>query len=100
MIQDMINSENSMNTTESTNANIFKINTDIVASKPFDWIHFSSIYGLCVLTSYGILLHNIYEKILLHLSPLTGFVSAVGTDCILKGLRMYVYTDYLQNWIT
>ena len=44
------------------------------------------------------LLHHIYEKILLHLGPLTGFVSAVCTDCILKGLR--VYTDYLQNWIT
>ena len=26
MIQDMMNSENSMNTTESTNTNIFKIN--------------------------------------------------------------------------
>ena len=25
------------------------INTDIVASKPFDWIHLGSIYGLCVL---------------------------------------------------
>ena len=46
------------------------------------------------------LLHNIYEKILLHVSPLTGFVLAVLTDCILNGLRMYVYTDYLQNWIT
>ena len=66
MIQDIINSENSMNTTESTNTNIFKINTDIVASKPFDWIRFGSI----------------------------------GTDCILKGLRMYVHTDYSQNWIT
>ena len=100
MIQDMINSENSINTTESTNTNIFKINTDIVASKPFYWIRFGSIYGLCVLKSSGMLLPNIYEKILLHLGPLTGFVSAVGTGCILKGLRMYVYTDYLQNWIT
>ena len=25
------------------------INTDIVASKPFDWIRLGSIYGLCVL---------------------------------------------------
>ena len=48
------------------------------------------------------LLHNIYEKILLLLGPLliTGFVLNVHTDCILKGLRMYIYTDYLQNWIT
>ena len=45
------------------------------------------------------LLHNIYEKILLHLGPFTGFISAVRTDCILKGLQMYVYTDYLRNWI-
>ena len=28
MIQDMINSENSMNTTESTNTNMFKIRKD------------------------------------------------------------------------
>ena len=43
--------------------------------------------------------HNIYEKILLHFGPFTGFISAVRTNCILKGLQMYVYTDYLQNWI-
>ena len=36
------------------------------------------------------LLLNIYEKILSHLGPLTGFVSAARTDRILKGLRMYV----------
>ena len=57
------------------------------------------MYGLCVLKGSRMLLHNTYEKILLHLSPLTGFVSAVRTDCILKGLQMYVYTEYLQNWI-
>ena len=37
------------------------------------------------------LLYNTYEKILLHLGPLTGFVSAVHTDYILKGLRIYVF---------
>ena len=46
------------------------------------------------------LLHNIYGKILLRLGPLTGFFSAVRAGCILKRLPMYVYTDYLQNWIT
>ena len=30
------------------------------------------------------LLHNIYEKILLHLGPLTGFVLVVHTDYILR----------------
>ena len=39
------------------------------------------------------LLHNIYEKILLHLGPLTGFVLAVRTDCILKGC-MFIQTVY------
>ena len=46
------------------------------------------------------LLHNIYDKIILHLGPLTGFVSAMRTDRILKGLQRYAYTDYLQNWTT
>ena len=47
------------------------------------------------------LLHNVYENILLHLGPLTGsFQLCVLIDYILKGLRMYVCTDYLQNWIT
>ena len=47
-------------------------------------------------------IHNIYEKTLMQPGPLTGFVLAVRvrTDCILKGLRMYVYTNYLQDWIT
>ena len=45
-------------------------------------------------------LHNICQKILLHPGPLTGFVLAVCTDCILNGLQMCVYTNYLKNWIT
>ena len=73
---------------------------DIVASKPFDWIRFGSKYGPCVLNGPRIVPHNIYEKILLQLGPLTGFVSAVRTDCILKGPQMYVYSDYLQSRIT
>ena len=76
------------------------IYTDIVASKPFDWIRFGSIYGLCVLKGFSTFMHNIYEKTLLHPGPLTGFVLAVRTDCILKWLQMYVYTNYLQDWIT
>ena len=61
---------------------------------------FSTRDGLCVLKGSRMLPHNIYEKILLHLGPLPGFILAVHTDCILNGLPMYVKTDYLQNWIT
>ena len=67
---------------------------------PFDWIRFGSIYGLCVLKGFSMLLHNIYDRILLHPGPLTGLVLAGRTDCILKGLRMYVYGNYLQDCVT
>ena len=42
-------------------------------------------------------LHNIYQKILLRPGPLTGFVLAVRTDCILNGLRIHVSLHKLST---
>ena len=39
------------------------------------------------------LLQNMYEKILLHLGPLIGFVLAVHADCILKGCMLIQTTN-------
>ena len=60
---------------------VIPFNIDIVESKPFGWIRFGSIYGLSILNGFSVFLHNIYEKILLHPGPLTGFVSDGRTDC-------------------
>ena len=85
--------------TEAFMAKICLVNF-LKGQKPFDWIRFGSIYSSCVLKGFNTFIHNIYEKTLLHPGPLAGFVLAVCTNCILKGLRMYVYTNYLQDWIT
>ena len=44
-------------------------------------------------------LNNLYEKISLHPCRFTGFVLAVRTDFILKGVTN-VYTQNLQDWPT
>ena len=66
------------------------INNHIVASRPVHWIRF----GLCVLKGFSMFLHNIHNKILLHLVPLSVFVLAVRTDCSLKGLSMFTQNIY------
>ena len=55
MIQDMINSENSMNTTKSTNTNIFRIN------KLGNWVILFSLITVCMVRNYMVLLSSVYS---------------------------------------